>query len=802
LIAKFFRFLFKLGLVLAIVGGIAGASVGVYYYFKLTKDLPQIDKISDYRPQAVTTILAKDGTLLAELYEQRRYPATFEEIPLVVRNAFLAAEDANFYQHPGVDIISIARAAYVNIRFGRSKQGASTITQQIVKSLLLTRQKTLERKAKEAILAYRLEKKLTKDEILTIYLNEIFLGSTAYGVRAAARVHFRKELNELNIAESAYLAGLPQKPSFYAKKKNRPHTIRRQRYVLQQMYKNGMITKDEYQEAIETRLKIYPAISRTIFAHPYFTSYAIQKLDEVLRTVEGHDSAVSPGGLVVRTTLDIEAQKLAEAAVVKGLREVDKRRGWRGPITHLSTKDRELFIESTTSRLSSTGLQPGVIYKALVRKVNRRRQRATVQVGPFVGTVSFAKAKWAQRLIREDYLKDVDEDAPPKPAFDFFKAIRKINVGSVIEVSLQNTAKEPFTDATKKVDFKLNQTPELQAALASTNSRTGELRALVGGYDFSKSQFNRATQGKRQPGSSFKPFIYVAAIDDLGYTPATTVPDSPIKVEYQNGDIWEPKNYDRKYLGPITLRTALQRSRNVVSVFLIQQIGIDRAIQSARSFGITTPLGQDLSLSLGTSEVHLYEMVRAYGAFGNEGWLADELLISSIVNRVGETIYEQFPKQHAVLSAESAFLMANTMKGVVERGTAQRVKAVKHPVAGKTGTTNSQMDAWFIGYTPTWTTGVWVGFDVKKPIGHKETGGRAAGPIFVYYMKPLLKDQPKEDFEPPIGVSPEYIDVESGLLSDPSSRWAFLEYFKKGTQPTKRTRDVEANKDYLSSEEF
>lgn len=772
---------------LAMAGGLAG---GLYFYIRLTRDLPRIERISDYQPKAVTTLHADDGTLIAELYDERRYPLALDKIPQMVRNAFLAAEDSNFYSHPGIDITSIIRAFWVNLRSKSTRQGASTITQQIVKSLLLSREKTYERKLKEAILSYRLEKALSKDEIFEIYLNEIFLGSGAYGVKAAARVHFHKELDELSIAEIAFLAGLPQKPTQLTNLKNRKEAIGRQHYVLKQMLDNKMISKEQYEQAMSDQLTIYPQGDQTVFAVPYYARHAISLLKDIFKEIDPNLTAVSPGGFRVETAVDIKASEKAQLSVAKGLREVDKRQGWRGSLGKIDSEEGKKLFAEDNGPIDRAGLASETLYKAVIRSISRKSGEAVIQVGALEGRVQLKKAQWAKKFVRNDKVYWGNPELELAP-------------GDIIEVSLsEEIAAKAREDEKSVIEFILDQTPELEAAFVVSNALTGEVKVIIGGYDYKESKFNRATQAELQPGSSFKPFIYLASLESLKYTPTTIVPDSPISMMGGDGKLWSPQNYDRKYLGPITLRTALQRSRNVVSVYLLERMGVQRGIASARKLGISSPLAANMSIALGTSEVRLIEMVRAYGAFAAEGWLADSIVVKSISARDGKVIYRKKVRQEKVIEDEDAFIMANMMKGVVERGTAQIIKQLGRPVAGKTGTTNDQMDAWFIGYTPEWVGGTWVGYDVKKSIGRFETGGKAAAPIFLYFMQDFLADKPVLDFNIPDGVIPVPIDLASGHLASPDDTSAFIEYFRSGTEPRTTPAEVDARKDYMTSDEF
>ncbi|MCL4146371.1 UNVERIFIED_CONTAM: hypothetical protein GTU68_020467 [Idotea baltica] len=754
---------------------------------RLTRDLPQLEKISDYAPKAVTNVYAADGEelLIAELFDERRYPATLEEIPLNVRNAFLAAEDANFYSHPGIDVVSILRAVWVNLRSKRTRQGASTITQQVVKSLLLTRERTYERKAKEAILSYRIERQLSKDDIFQIYLNEIFLGNNAYGVKAAAKVHFNKELDELKLQEAAFLGGLPQRPSQLSDPRYRDKAIKRMHYVLAQMRKNKMITEEEHQTALAEPLEIQSNEVETIHAVPYYATHAIKELKHILTRIDPGLTPGNPGGLKVYTAADTKAYAFAERALQRALRDLDKRQGWRGPLNRTEPSSSPSF--SKYLRIARPeDIEEHKLYRAIVTKVDKKRQVVFVQVDDVPGVLNLRKTVWARTLRKNDRKQAVN-------------AARYLKPGDIIEVSRMEKAKE---DEKEPVRLQLDQTPTVEGAMVVRNALTGEIPVIVGGYSYQRSVFNRATQGLLQPGSAFKPIIYLSALEYLNYTPSSIVPDSPISLNAGDGTVWSPQNYDRSYLGPITLRVALQRSRNVVSVYLLERIGVSKAISTARKLGITTEIQPNLSIALGTPELHLIELTRAYGAFAAEGWLADSLVIKKIVDRKGKILYEQKPKQQKVLSDEDAFIMANMMKGVVERGTAQRVKALGRPVAGKTGTTNDQMDAWFIGYTPEWVAGVWVGNDVKKTLGKYETGGKAAAPAFIYFMEQFLKDAPIIDFNIPNGVIPVSVNSITGRLTDQSDPNVFVEYFKSGTEPRLGRREIELPQEYLTNSDF
>lgn len=768
MIRRILRTLVFFILTLGLFGGIAATLTGFYFYFRLTRDLPKIERLNDYNPKAVSSIYSEDGTLLAEVFDQYRYPVKIEEIPLRVRQAFLAAEDSGFYQHPGIDLLGILRAAFVNFRSKAAKQGASTITQQVVKSLLLSKEKTLERKLKEAILSYRLEKNLSKDDIFSIYLNEIFLGNHAYGVKAAAKMHFHKSLEQLTIAQAAFIAALPQRPSELINPKNRRTAINRQRYVLGQMLRHNFITQAEYEAALRETIKVEPFNLDTRYHAPYYVLHAQVVAEEVLREINRKFSLKRPGGFRIVTAADVRANEIAQRAVKSGVEAIDKRRGWRGPLD--PARPRRPGEGKLVPQRDASALYPGEIYRAEILGKTGPTS-VSVKVGEFRGEFDLKDSPWANRLLQKD-----DKVIGVEP-------IKLLLPRLLVDVSLHPTVTAPVVDPGSKVKFRLDQWPEVEAAFVASNVLTGEVKAIVGGYDHRESVFNRATQGELQPGSAFKPFIYAAAVDHLNYTPSTLVPDSPISLIAGNGKVWSPQNFDHKFLGPITLRVALQRSRNVVSVALLNRLGVDRGIQMAKNLGISTPIARNMSISLGTPEVKLIEMTRAYGAFAAAGWLADQIVVKEIYDRHGQKIYEKRPNQKKVLSDETAFIMAHMMKGVVERGTATSVKVLNRPVGGKTGTTNNHMDAWFIGFTPEWVAGVWTGFDVKRPMGKLETGGKAAAPIFIDFMKEFLKDEPALDFDIPDSVIPVSVDVNTGRPVAPGSPGAFIEYFKVGTEP-------------------
>ncbi len=796
MIKKFLLFIVVVTLSVSLVAGL----FGTWSYFYLTRDLPRLSRIEDYKPPAVTRVLAKDGTLMAEFYSERRYPVKLIDVPDMVRKAFLAAEDASFYSHHGIDPISIARAVYKNLQSGNVKQGASTITQQVVKNLLLTPEKSIIRKAKEAILSYRLELRFKKDEIFEIYLNQIFFGNTAYGLKAAAKIYFHKSLSELTLAEAALLAGLPKGPSSYSPLRHMEKAKRRQAQVLKQMEEAGFISALERKDALAQELHVFPASQKNIFASPYYVGEVRRIFAERWRDLD-----IDSEGLVIETAVDVTADSLAQKALQNGLRAVDKRRGWRGPKESL---DRERY----TAKYGALPAVPGEVLPALVTHI--RKHSVEVLVGTSLFTVAISKSPWAKKILKSD------------DSYSFGEPTAKLKVGDVIEISIEQSG----SDMTARLD----QTPELEGALALLDPFSGKVLAMAGGYDYSKSQFNRVTQGLRQPGSSFKPVVYLTAIDKFKYTPATIVSDAP-RVFRVGDDVWTPGNYDGKFMGGITLRTALERSRNLVSADIVSRIGVDSVIDYARRLGITSPLGSNLSLSLGSSEVAPIEIARAYGVFPAKGILHDSVFITKITDRFGKVLFDYQLEKSAsgrrAIGEDSAFIMANMMRGVVERGTGRRVSQLKRPAAGKTGTSNDQMDAWFVGYTPQWVCGVWVGFDQKKTIGPKETGGAVSAPIWLDFMQQFLEReesttrdqitrQAREEAEllgisyeeseqveapefiPPEGVEPLWISKDGGYRIASETEGAFLEYFIKGTEPEEFSERIDDEAEVASSSSY
>jgi penicillin-binding protein 1A len=632
-------------LVLFVTVALAGTSL---VYYVLLKELPSIAALKDYRPSITTRVYADNNELIDEFFLEDRKVIKYEEIPKMVIQAFVASEDARFFQHGGFDMQSISRAFFKNIEAGKIVQGGSTITQQVAKSLYLSPEKSYMRKIKEALLAYKIDRYLTKEEIITLYLNHIYLGHGTYGVEAAAQGYFGKSARNLTIPEAALLAGLPKAPTNYSPYLHPDRAYQRQAYVLNRMFEDGYISAQERDRALSAPVKL-----RSIKPKDKVAAYFIENIRRYIQEKYGSD-VLYKEGLEVYTTLNIQMQKAARDAVEQGLREMEE---------------------------------------------------------------------------RENYEKG-----------------------------------------------------QIQGALFAMDAKTGAVRAMVGGRDFQRSEFNRATQSRRQPGSAFKPLIYTAAFDK-GMTPATVIVDAPIIYPdpQQPDGVWKPQNFDMKFQGPTTLHNALIHSRNIITIKVLEEIGVDYAASYATNMGISSPLSRNLSMALGTSGVTLQELVRSYGVLANGGQRVQPFFIKKIVDRTGNVFEETQPKVEQVIDPRIAFMSSYVMQDVVESGTGQRVRKLGRPVAGKTGTTDDTRDAWFLGFTPSLVAGVWVGFDQEKPMGRQEVGGRAAAPIWLYFAEQALQGTPVEVFPVPEGIVFVKVDPKTGIPA--KHRGAIFECFIEGTTP-------------------
>ena len=781
LLVRFFGFLFATGTVVFLVG--IAAAAGLFWHF--SKDLPDYSQLQDYEPPVMTRIHASDGALLAEYARERRLYLPIQAVPKLVTNAFVAAEDKNFYEHGGIDFSGIIRAGIVyvqNYGSNRRPQGASTITQQVAKNFLLSNEVSLNRKIKEVLLALRIERAYSKDKILELYLNEIYLGLGAYGIAAASLLYFDKSVHELTIAEAAYLAGLPKGPNNYNPFRQRDRAIERRNYVIDRMVEDQYITAQEGEKAKKEPLNVTPhPTGAHMFAAEYFA-------EEVRREIYERygEKKLYEGGLSIRTTLDPKFQVMARKALTDGLVRFDEAQGWRGPLAKIDVSGdwgaklaeiksladiapwRLAVVLETSDQAARIGLQPA---RDPAGTVSRERQ---------VGIFALDGVKWAK-----------SERSKGGP-----KVSQILQPGDVIYA-------EPIGKDSGQ--YRLRQIPEVSGAMVVMDPWTGRVLALVGGFSYDQSQFNRATQALRQPGSAFKPFVYAAALDN-GYTPSSVVLDAPIEIEQGPGmAAWRPENYEGKYYGPQTLRFGLEHSRNVMTVRLAQDVGMPLIGEYAKRFGVYDDLPPYLSFALGAGETTVLRMTAAYSMFANGGKRIKPTLINRIQDRYGHTTYrhderecrgcdaDQWKKQpepilvdrrEQVLDPMTAFQVTWMLKGVVERGTATVVQEVGKPVAGKTGTTNDEKDAWFIGYTPDLTVGVYIGYDKPRHLARGATGGHLAAPIVKDFLKVALADKPGVDFSPPSGIKLIRIDAKTGLRPGPGgSGKVIIEAFKPGSAP-------------------
>ncbi len=739
---------------------VAGLSL-LAFFIQLDRSLPSTQSLKNYHPPLVTRVYASDGSLQGEFYTERRYVVPLSDLPPHLINAFLASEDVRFYEHGGVDFPGVIRALLKNIQAGEIVQGGSTITQQVVKSLLLTPERTWIRKMKEAILAYRIDQTLSKDEILFLYLNQIYFGSGAYGVEAAARTYFDKSAHDLNLAEAALLAGLPKAPSRYSPTHNLPAARERQRYVLQRMLESGLATSGDVQKAQADPLKLASPRHWTLKDLDYFT-------EEVRRQLEsryGKDGLYKEG-MTVYTTLDPKAQSIGEKVLDQGLRELDKRhRRYRGLHANVPKEEWDRTVKVLSERNGS--LAPDKIAGALVMHYDAKTKTCLLHLGSAYGKLPPSGWEWTK--------------------FSSSRAGKMFRVGDIIRVRLDRKEEESSWSAV------LEQDPGMEGALMAMVPDTGQVLCMVGGRDFEKSQFNRCTQAIRQPGSSFKPIIYAAALD-RGYTEASILVDSPfVRDDHSLRGPWKPSNYDHQFWGPITLRKALVNSRNVVTVKLLDEIGTSYVISFARRLGISSQLTPTLSLALGASGVTLSELLTAYTPFANLGERADPYLIEKVYDRKGNLMEEHQPRREKVISPQTAYIMTHILQGVVEEGTGKKAKELGRPAAGKTGTTNELKDAWFVGYTPDLIAGVWIGYDDHNlSLGKGETGGRAACPIWLYFMQEVLKDQPIQAFKIPSGVVLAKMDPSSGYIYRSHDGVGVYAAFDGEPPVNKRSYDEEA----------
>ncbi|MEQ8451072.1 MAG: penicillin-binding protein 1A [Nitratireductor sp.] len=778
-------YFFGIGIMLALLaaGGIA------LYVGDLTSDLPDYEVLAKYEPPVTTRVHAADGSLMGEFARQRRLYLPIQAVPDRVKAAFLSAEDKNFYQHPGIDVMGLTRAVVTNLRnmgSGRRPVGASTITQQVAKNFLLTSKQTYERKIREMLLAFRIEQAYSKDRIFELYLNEIFFGLGSYGIAGAALTYFDKSVNELTVADAAYLAALPKGPSNYHPFRYTERAIERRNWVIDQMVDNGYVDPREGEKAKATGLNVKPRRSGTyLFAGEYFT-------EEVRRELISRygENALYEGGLSVRTTLDPQLQVIARSALQNGLQRYDTLRGYRGPVTTIDISGdwgvplaevdalsdvpewKVAVVLASDAEGLTVGLQPG-------RKVSGdiAEDRETVPV-------PLANMRWAMRHVVDG--KRLKAKSPADV----------LAPGAVVYVEkVEASEGEPG-------GWTLRQVPQVSGGMVAMDPHTGRVLAMVGGFSYSQSEFNRATQAYRQPGSAFKPFVYAAALDN-GYTPASVVLDAPITIRIGN-DVWQPKNYGGKSAGPSTLRAGIERSRNLMTVRLANDMGMPLVAEYAERFGVYDKMAPHIANSLGSGETTVMRMVSAYSVFANGGRQIKPSLIDRIQDRYGETVYKHDERRcegcnaeawngqaepeliddaEQVLDPMTAYQITSMMQGVVQRGTAVTLSELGRPIAGKTGTTNDEKDAWFVGFTPDIVVGVYMGYDQPRPMGKGSTGGGLAAPIFKEFMAEALKDMRPVDFQVPEGMKLIAINRKTGMNANQGEGGVIMEAFKPGTGP-------------------
>jgi penicillin-binding protein 1A len=767
LIARFFGFVFATGAILFVIG----ACVAAFMVWKYQQDLPDYTQLKNYEPPVMTRVHASDGSILAEYARERRLYLPGPAIPKLVKEAFISAEDKNFYTHNGVDPEGIVRAALILVQGSKHVQGASTITQQVAKNFLLGNERSFERKIREALLSFRIEAAYSKEKILELYLNEIYLGLGNYGVAAAALNYYGKSVHELTISEVAYLAALPKAPSNYHPFQKRERALERRNYVIDRMVENNYVSRADGEKAKSEPLGVNP---RVLSPNTYVAGYFAEEVRRELGDKYG-DKKLYEGGLSVRTTLDPKMQVMARKALVDGLVRFDEAHGFRGAMRHIDTSAdwglpladvpmlgdvkpwRLAVVLDANDTTTRVGLQPG---REKSGEVGRERETALLtQDG----------VKWTRRSMRSLLVP-----------------------GDVVYV-------EPMAD--KPGQVRLRQIPDISGAIVVMDPYTGRVFAMVGGFSFDQSEFNRASQALRQPGSAFKPFVYATALDN-GYTPSSILLDEAIEIDQGNGEIWRPENFEHGGTGPHTLRYGVEHSKNLMTVRLAKDVGMPLIAEYAKRFGIYDDMPPFLSMSLGAGETTVLKMVSGYSMFANGGRRIKATLIDRIQDRWGHTIYRHdertcqgcdapkwanqnepklIDKREQVLDPLTAYQITSIMEGVIQRGTGQSIRAVGKHLAGKTGTTNEAKDLWFVGFSPDLAAGVFIGYDRPRSLGDSAQAATYAAPIFRDFMTMALKDKADVPFRVPPGIKLVSIDPKSGMRS--SGQGTILEAFKPGTAP-------------------
>ena len=725
------------------------------WYF--SSDLPDYKILSSYKPPISSRVHSGQGQLIAEYALQKRFFIPYESIPKNVIYSFLSAEDKNFFSHPGVDAKSITRAIVKNTKniFSNKRlEGASTITQQVAKNFLLTNEVSIKRKIKEAILAFRIERAYSKERIMELYLNQIYLGEGTYGIAAASLEYFDKAVSELNYEEAAMLAALPKAPSKYNPYKSKKIAKTRRDFVLKNLYENSYINESEYKNLINKKIRIKKRKIELLEEANFYT----EEVRRIISDTYGYDNLYK-GGLSIRTPMNSDYQKETVYALRKGLESYDKRHGWRGPITNIVSKNWKNQIEEF---IIDKSLQWRLAKVIEVNKLSIKIETEDSEIG----FINFKNVSWTRKKSFDDILK-----------LDDIIYVEKI----------------------KKDKWSLKQLPKINGAIVVMDPYTGRVLAMSGGFSYNLSEFNRATQAKRQPGSAFKPFVYAAALEN-GFTPSTLILDAPFVMDQGEGlKTWKPENYGKKFYGPSTLRAGIEKSRNLMTVRVAQKVGFEQISKVANSFGIYNHVPELLSVSLGSAETTLVRLTNAYCTFVNGGKKVDPIFIDRVQDRRGKTIFnsdkrkcmgckeisyleEKIPfiedNKAQIISPETAYQMTSLMEGVVKRGTGRKLRNLNIPLAGKTGTTNKNMDAWFLGFTSKLVIGVYVGFDVPKSLGKYETGAKAALPIFKTFIEKVVKKKDARPFKIPKNINLVLVDAETGMKADINTKKVIYESFK------------------------
>ena len=755
IVIKFFKKFTRL--ITAAFAGVFLFILSTLWYF--SSDLPDYKILANYKPPISSRVHSNDGQLIAEFAIQKRLFIPYESIPKKVIYSFLSAEDKNFFSHPGVDAKSITRAIVKNLKnifSDRRLEGASTITQQVAKNFLLTNEVSFKRKIKEAILAFRIERAYSKERIMELYLNQIYLGQGTYGVAAASLEYFDKAVGELSYTESALLAALPRAPSKYNPYKSKKKAKARRNIVLKNLYENSYINKKEYEKFTKNKIKLKKRKIKLLEESNFYS----EEVRRIINDKYGYDELYK-GGLSIRTPLNSNYQIQSVKALRKSLEEYDKRHGWRGPVSNVKEKN---WIE----KLKDLKLDKSLNWK-LAKIIEKNKLIIKIETeDKEIGFVDFKNASWTRKKSFDDFL----------------------SLNDII-----------YVKKIKETSWQLKQLPKVNGAIVVMDPYTGRVLSMTGGFSFKLSEFNRATQAKRQPGSAFKPFVYAAALEN-GFTPSTLVLDAPFVIEQGEGlKTWKPENYGKKFYGPSTLRTGIEKSRNLMTVRIAQQVGFDMITKYTNSFGIYNDVPELLSVSLGSAETTLIKLTSAYCTFVNGGKKITPIFIDRIQDRRGRTIFnadkrkclgceeisylkDEIPtiesNKEQIISTETAYQITSMMEGVIKRGTGRKLRDLKLNLAGKTGTTNKNMDAWFIGFTSKLVIGAYVGFDDPKSLGKYETGAKAALPVFKKFVKNAIKKKDARPFKIPKEINLVMIDVETGLPANNNTKKIIYESFKSG----------------------